>query len=271
MGVKKHLVCLLIVLGLSQAARAAFERQETNAASEALAGLGLARPESPSALFENPAWLGNSGRLSGAVFYTRLFSLAELAYQVVSLEGSCSKYGWGLGAMDFGNTLYREQTLALGGSVPVGPRARFGLALKGFRAKVAGYGDANALGLDLGVAGSLRSDLTFGARAANLNRPKIGRAGEELPQLLSAGAVYRPLNLLAIGAILEEDPRYGTSLGIGGEAKAGLLSLRSGMRTNPNALTAGLGIAFHGLTLDYGLRTHAVLGATHGLGLSYRR
>lgn len=249
---------------------AAFERLDSNAASGAMAGLGLARPQSPSALFENPAWLGSSRLLLGSVFYTRLFNLTDLSYQTVSLEGSLKEFGWGLGAADFGNPLYREQTLALGASAPLGPRARLGLALKGFRARVSGYGEANALGVDLGVAGWIRHDLTFGACAANLNRPKIGRAGEELPQSLCAGVLYRPLPMLAIGSILEEDPRYGTSFRAGSEVQVGRhLLLRGGMRTNPNALTAGFGIALRGLAFDYSLRTHPTLGATHGFGLGY--
>ena len=272
MGGARRFVWALLVLAMSNPAGAAFEKQETNAASGAMAGLGLARPQSPSALFENPAWLGSSRLLSGSVFYTRHFNLANLAYQVASLEGSFSKYGWGLGATDFGNPLYREQTFSLGASAPLGPRARLGLALKGFRARVSGYGEANALGVDLGVAGWIRHDLTFGACGANLNRPKIGKAGEELPQSLSAGAVYRPLTLVAIGAILEEDPRYGTSFRAGSEVQVGRhLLLRGGMRTNPNALTAGFGVALRGLAFDYSLRTHPTLGATHGFGLGYRR
>jgi len=272
MGGARRFVWALLVLAMSNPAGAAFEKQETNAASGAMAGLGLARPQSPSALFENPAWLGATRPLSGSVFYSRLFNLADLAYQVASLEGSFSKYGWGLGATDFGNPLYREQTLSLGASAPLGPRARLGLALKGFRTRISGYGEANAWGVDLGVAGSLRSDLTFGACAANLNRPKIGKAGEELPQSLCAGALYRPLPMLAIGSGLEEDPRYGTSFRAGSEVQVGRhLLLRGGMRTNPNALTAGFGLASRGLTFDYSLRTHSVLGATHGFGLGYRR
>lgn len=237
-----------------------------------MAGLGLASPWSSSAVFENPAWLGSTGRLSASAYYSRLFSLADLSYQVVSVEGRFSQFGWGLGATDFGNPLYREQTLCLGGSVPLGPRAHFGLALKGFQARISGYGEANALGVGLGAAGLIRHDLTFGACAENLNRPKIGKAGDMLPQLLSAGALYYPLPLLTIGAGLERDPRYGASFMAGGQAGLGpWLFLRSGMRTNPNALTAGFGIAFRDLTLDYSLKTHGTLGMTHGFGLAYRR
>jgi hypothetical protein len=268
----RHFFRALLVLTLTSPAWAAFEKQETNAASGAMAGLGLATPLSHSSLFENPAWLGSTGRLSASAYYTRIFNLTDLAYQVISVEGSLSQFGWGLGATDFGNTLYREQMLSLGGSVPLGPRARLGLALKGFQARISGYGEANALGVDLGVAGHIRSALTFGVCATNLNRPKIGRAGDELPQLLSAGALYHPLSLLTIGAGLEQDPRYGTSFMAGGEAALERwLFLRSGMRTNPNALTAGFGIAFRGLAFDYSLKTHATLGITHGFGLAYRR
>jgi hypothetical protein len=268
----RHFVWALIVLTLTLPAWAAFENQETNAASGAMAGLGFASPWSSSAVFENPAWLGSNGRLSASAYYTRLFNLTDLAYQVVSVEGSFSQFGWGLGATDFGNPFYREQTLSLGGSVSLGPRARLGLAIKGFQARISGYGEANALGFDLGAAGRIRRDLTFGACATNLNRPKIGRAGDELPQSFSAGALYHPFPLLTIGAGLEQDPRYGTSFRAGTEVGAGRsLFLRSGMRTNPNALTAGFGIAFRGLAFDYSLRTHATLGVTHGFGLGYRR
>ncbi len=261
-----------LVLALSSTVQAAFEKQETNAASGAMAGLGLACPQSPFALYENPAWLGSSRRLSASVFYTRLFGLSDLAYQAVCVEGSYSKYGWGFGATDFGNPLYREQTLSTGASFPLGPRAHLGLALKGFRARISGYGSASALGVDLGAAGRIRRDLTFGASAVNLNRPKIGQAGEDLPQSLCAGAVYLPLPMLAVGAGIEEDPRYGTSFRVGSEAGVGrYLFLRSGMRTNPNALTAGFGITLRGLAFDYSLKTHSVLGAAHGFGLGYRR
>jgi hypothetical protein len=201
-----------------------------------------------------------------------LFNLAELTYQAASLEGSFSKYGWGLGVTDFGNSLYREQTIALGTSAPLGPRAHLGLALKGFRARVAGYGEASAFGVDLGAAGRIRRDLTFGACATNLNRPRIGKVGEEIPQSLGAGAVYRPHPWLSVSAGLEEDLRYGTSFRAGSEFAAGrTLFLRSGMQTNPNALTTGFGFSFRSVMFDYSLKTHSVLGVTHGFGLGYRR
>jgi len=272
MGGGRRFVWALLVLAMSNPAGAAFEKQETNAASGAMAGLGLARPQPSSSLFENPAWMGSSNRVSASVFYTRLFNLTDLSYQTVSLEGSLKEFGWGLGATDFGNPLYREQTFSLGASAPLGPRARLGLALKGFRTRISGYGEANAWGVDLGVAGWIRHDLTFGACATNLNRPKLGKAGEELPQSLCAEVLYRPLPMLPIGSILEEDPRYGTSFRAGSEVQVGRhLLLRGGMRTNPNALTAGFGVALRGLAFDYSLRTHPTLGATHGFGLGYRR
>ena len=131
------------------------------------------------------------------------------------------------------------------------------------------YGSAQTFGVDLGLLARLSDQIQWGFAAFNVNAPTIGRAKEELPQVYVTGLAYSPVPAGAITVDIEKDIRFPAELHLGVEYKLlDLVALRAGTTSDPSVLSAGLGIHYSFVQLDYAFTDHAELGATHQVSLS---
>ena len=105
----------------------------------------------------------------------------------------------------------------------------------------------------------------------NLNNPIIGLDEEELGHRLIAGVSYIPYD--GVVTTFEFDNELGEDVQYHGGIEmvvAQGLSLRAGIVTNPNKLTAGFGYSMNGMALNYGFSTGGgVLDYTHQFGLNF--
>jgi len=133
-------------------------------------------------------------------------------------------------------------------------------------------GNAWAVGLDLAAVVQVWDRTKVGFNAKNINSPTIGDDNEELLQQFGIGVSYQPYE--AVTTAFDIRSRPGEEFRVHGGVEFGLLEvldLRAGIQTDPNKLSAGFGVHFHGATLDYAFSTGGgVLESTHQFGLSYR-
>jgi hypothetical protein len=180
-----------------------------------------------------------------------------------------------------GVQLTHETTIAIGHGMRVLRDAQSELAV-GWSLQVyeLGYGEsitgidpghAGAVGLNLGAVAVVRERTRLGVHVANVNHPRIGVDGEDLPQRVSVGISYAPYSgvetVFDLDQSLGHAPRYraGTELEV-----AEFLALRAGLRTEPNVVSAGLGLRHGLLRLDYAFSTGGgVLGETHHVGVGF--
>lgn len=280
------IAAVIAAIGSSDA-RAAFEDVEVSPGQRAQGGAGLARLGDPWAAFHNPASLAWIGRGAAAASYVQPFSLdfATQSAAVVAgrLPGRAGGLGVGwreLGVEYQGVQLTRETTVGFAHGFRLLADRQSELAVGwGFQVFSLDYGEsitgldpgsANTVGFQLGAMATVRERTRVGLAVVNLNQPTIGdRDREELRERMGFGVAYSPyagvetsLDLVSeLGEALQW--RGGTQFQI-----SEMLLLRGGVRTEPNTVTAGLGLKLSHFVLDYAFSSGGgVLGDTHQVGL----
>jgi hypothetical protein len=138
-----------------------------------------------------------------------------------------------------------------------------------YHLRVAGYGSAGTVGVDVGLQWTLARDLRMGLSAGNLNAPTLSTEIGRLPQTLAAGVSYEP----AGGIVIMWD--FVKDLSFPLEARCALdcavteqLTLRGAVMRKPLLYALGFGVNLHPFTLEYAIRGQEPLGVAHTLGLA---
>ena len=109
-----------------------------------------------------------------------------------------------------------------------------------------GYGSAGALGIDVGLAAPIITDLWIGAKATNINQPEYGSLNnEKLPRELSIGLSYQLSDIALFTSDVVKDVQFPISYRSGLEITIieGLVG-RAGFTTDPLTFSGGFG--YHG-------------------------
>lgn len=193
-------------------------------------------------MFGNPALMSQEEQ-SISFFGVRYFGLSEISDMAASVTYPI-KYGViGAGAHRYGFDLFNENRMRLG----------YKNAFQGFHfgtilnyshvVQGGGYGSAGALGVDVGVAAPVVSDLWIGAKATNVNQPEYGsRNNEKLPRELSIGLSYQLSDIALFTTDVVKDVQFPISYRGGIEATIiDELVGRVGITTEPQTFSAGIG------------------------------
>ncbi|MEJ5261899.1 MAG: type IX secretion system membrane protein PorP/SprF [Ignavibacterium sp.] len=220
-------------------------------------------------LFNNPSGLSQIDWREIGIYYSPApFGLTELANAYVAYTEPFSFGSVAIGGMTYGFDLYRESKIVLGYSYNYQNKFFAGAAFNFHTLSIKNYGDDNALYFNLGGLVYLSEDFRLGFSFQNINRASFGNDDDQIPVLLNAGISYDLINSLSINAAVEKDLRYKTSLMFGVDYDLiEYLSLRSGFSNEPSKFSAGIGINYSFISLDYAMFTHNDLGLTHQVGL----
>lgn len=221
------------------------------------------------AVFANPATV-SSLQAGVSLYYVRYYGLNELADMALAASYPTK---WGVlltGVHSYGFDLYRETELALGWAYHY---ENLKAALKVHYDHVAisaPYGNAFALGIDLGILFSLTEKVQIGAMATNLNRPELGSSQEERPRLMSLGFAYKPLDKGIFLADIVKDVRFPLSVRVGLEYPlVDAFVLRAGVGTQPVNTTFGAGLRLKKLSVNLAVEKHQELGWSPGLDVGF--
>lgn len=132
-------------------------------------------------------------------------------------------------------------------------------------------GSAGTFGLSVGLQASLYTRTYIGVYVYNINTPKIGSETlHELPQRIVIGAAYRPFTGVTTSLTINRTVGYETQVEGGFEFYViKYLNFRLGSSTQPNRFSAGFGLHYLGIQIDYAFRNHPVLAETHQFGIIY--
>jgi hypothetical protein len=260
--------------------QAAFEFLDNGARPVAMGGAFCAVADDAHAPHYNSAGMGQVHGWKATIGYCQLFGLADLSLQNVSYIQP-TRYGvLGLSAQRFGGDLYREAALGFSFAGRLRDNLFVGLSLRGLQLAIPGYGSDQTLGIDLGVLAVMAPRLHWGLSVRNLNDGRLGRRGEEMPQVLVMGFAFRPNSRLLLSTDLLQDIAdvsveklatggYPMELRLGQEFRLWLpLTLRLGLQVRPTRLSGGVGIRAGPFHLDYAYCSHQFLGPTHHISLS---
>lgn len=220
-------------------------------------------------LFNNPSGLSQIDWREIGIYYSPApFGLTELANAYVAYTEPFSFGSVAIGGMNYGFDLYRESKIVLGYSYNYQNKFFAGAAFNFHTLSIKNYGVDNALYFNLGGLIYLSEDFRLGFSFQNINRATFGNDDDQIPVLLNAGISYDLINSLSINAAVEKDLRYKTSFMFGVDYDLiEYLSLRSGFSNEPSRFSAGIGINYSIISLDYAMFTHNDLGLTHQVGL----
>lgn len=266
----RYIVLTLLIIVLNVSGFSAFEQNEAGARPYALGGAYVAIADNAWAIFYNPAGFARLSHNEISVFYLpQQFGLKELSTTAIAGNYYSNAGTFGFGVRRFGFNLYNEITASLSyASMFLGVCA--GVNLNYYSLTISNYGSDAAIGVDVGIIFPLVRGLDFGICAKNLNMPTIGKGREKLPQIFSTGVSYSPVENLVVGADYRKEIAFEGSQRFGVEYKVfEFASLRVGAANNPPTYTAGIGVEYEFIQIDYSFFKHQELGISHTFSVSF--
>lgn len=157
----------------------------------------------------------------------------------------------------FGSSLYSEQEGILSHGFSVVPQFLWaGCGIKSLALHIDQFGDRVFFEGDLGLLSKAHENLFLGASLKNLSHPLLRE--------FRAGAAFRPIQGLFWMLDLEQIPGHPFLFRTGAEFDlARSFSIRSGFQKFPLQYSAGFGLRFRAVQLDYAYSSHENLSDTH--------
>ncbi len=222
-------------------------------------------------VFLNPSAAASLTSFYASVFYSPSpFDLPQLSNSgmIAALPMDSFTAGFALTTMGF--SLYREMT-----ATAIVARSFDGIVSAGCninydRLTISRYGSAFTVGIDAGASVQLSDDIRWGFSLLNVNRPVIGKERDELPQVFLTGISCEVTSSAVISSALVKDVRFPASVRTGVRfSPLECVELCLGISTEPSRYFAGIGLRFSRISFDYSVATHAELGLTHTIGISF--
>ncbi len=252
-----HLFCCLLANG-------AFEKKEVGASSFAIGNAAVAIENNLFAIYYNPAALGQSEPTRIAFTFQNFYGISDLNAMDLTTSFSLADHPFSIALNSFGDQKYHEFQFSAGSSFEIIENGSVGTSLQCYMLSIYGYGQTIAWGINLGIMYKFLPGLTIGTMVTNLNRPSISESEEQLPQTMSMGCSYYPVNNLMLSFEICEDCRYEPEFRAGFTYQVmPVLTIRAGVEDQLNIYCYGLGIRAGRFFADYALRTHSVLGMSH--------
>lgn len=261
----------------------------------AIGGSGVAISNNADAIYWNPALLGVQENTDFLISYNKWIAETHNSFIGITLPSSLGTFGFGLlaftsgemqrteavagGAYTEGNTFWNiDGAIYASYGVDFYKNTCFGVSVKGIYQNIAEK-SFGGYAVDLGLSSKFTvNDLGFsiGFTVDNLG-PKMKYDVEEddLPLMISGGASVRFLENKVLVSVAGGSIDGKTQFRFGGEyTPIEYVSIRLGYKTgledikgDITGVTAGLGLQYSGLRLDYAYNAYGDLGHVHVITL----
>lgn len=232
-----------------------------------------ALPGSNWAIFDNTALISSTGK-KVSFFGIRYYGLDNLTDMAMSVSYPAKLGVFAGGAHRFGDDLYNESRMRVGYKNNF-TGFHYGGAINYYNVQQGGdYGSLGTVGIDVGLAAEITTDLWIGAKATNINQPKFGKynnIAEEPARDLSIGFSYRVEDLFLFASDIYKDVRFPLSYRAG--AEIGIYESfkgRVGITTEPVTFAGGFGYSADFWSVNIVAQQHEnpVLGLSPGIDFS---
>jgi hypothetical protein len=262
-------------------------------AAEAVAGAYTAAATGAEAPYWNPAGLAYGKGMEGRFAYQSIWSIGFLSHMAASgytaLPGKFGGLAVGfqtLATRSDGYTMSNESEAFISHGLLLQQDLHTSLAF-GYTFKLISYslgesaadglipsqdlGSSSTFGMDVGATAQLWDRFMLGGSFKNINQPQLGSSQKrELPRMIAGGLSYLPYYGVRTTFDVERVISGPTQFKAGiNAAIAKPMDLRFGVMTNPNSFTAGFGLHWRELVLDYAFIYHPVLSPSHLVGLGF--
>jgi len=245
---------------------------ELSAGSRAvsLGGAFTAVTGSPEGIFYNPAILSASDSFGVSFFYTHLYQMKELQYAALAVNIPCVLGNAGIASKMFGNSIYSERAVSLGWAFSICRQIHIGLAVKKNQLRIKGYGAEEILLFDLGLLFNLTKTLTIGASVLHAGKSSASAYRSSIPLIYSTGLSWKVIKDFLFCIDLTGSDTVGLNTRFGCELRIWQpIWIRCGFERAPPCFSSGIGVQWKNIVLDYAVRFHNCLGATHYCSVSF--
>jgi hypothetical protein len=290
---KFSFVFLLLAVPLLASAQLISNPNYPVPAAQAVGGAFTAAAVGADAPYWNPSGLAYSTGSQGRFVYQQPWSMSFLSHlsAVGSTQLSPGAGGIALGIQSLttrsgGYTMASETELMLSHGLMLQKDIHSSLAF-GYTLKFINYnlgesvapqdkqavslGSASTFGLDVGATAQLWDRFKLGGAFKNINNPGIGAGIKRpLPRIISGGLSYFPY--YGVRTTFDVERIISGETQLKGGLNASIvkpLDLRFGIMSNPNSFTAGFGLHWRELVVDYAFIYHPVLNPSHLIGIGF--
>jgi hypothetical protein len=219
----------------------------------------------------NPAGLAQITRIQCSAFIIpNQFGLPELCTTTFAAAVPFSFAVFALKAEKFGFDLYKETEVGMSVALRFDQNISGGLSLNLHRFDIARYGSTQNIIINGGILARAINTVKVGFNFSNLTGAAIGQTAENIPQQLSLGVCWSPLNDLLLSLEIEKDIRYPEIIKFGVEQKVfDVLAFQAGVASKPEKYSAGITVKFLFFEFGYAGYSHNDLGWTHQIEISF--
>jgi hypothetical protein len=222
-------------------------------------------------IFNNSAGIANIKEREAAIFYSPApFGLKEMATGNLAYVEPFSFGSVALGGMYYGFNLYKEVKISAAVSYKFN-NLSIGSTLNYHTVKIDRYGSDGSAYIDIGMILKLTEEINWGVSLQNVNRASFGKEKNQIPVIYLTGIAARITPGFSLYLAVGKELKYKPEIKVGFEYDiVEYLTIRSGFNNYPSSYSAGIGINYNKLSLDYSFFTHQDLGITHQAGLRIR-
>lgn len=221
--------------------------------------------------------IGNQAGIAGidkpiiSAGYEQRFLDKDLNAQSLVIVFPIKNSVFGASFQKYGISSFNEQKAGLSYAKQYGSNLNLAINVNFHQLKISSYGNANTFSTEVGLQYKLNKILTVGAHIANPNRSNYSQdLNVSIPVSMQLGLAYRVSDQLLVVNTFDKTLGYPTDFKIGGEYKViEWLSIRGGVSVNPFKQFVGIGFYYQHIKIDVATSSHAVLGYTPQLALSY--
>lgn len=268
--VLKLMMILLIVNSLHVSLVSQIGYQIVSGAMSLGIGGASVSVQGADAIFHNPAGLVGTTRSTVLLASEIKFGLKDLKPIGIAFVLPTQSGVLGFSFQNYSFDAYRESKLGVAYARRLSSKFNLGIQLDYLRLKIDEYGSTGLLTFEIGCNTLILNDLVLSAYLFNPVAVRLNEV-ERTPSVFRLGLGYHLNSKVLLSLETEKDIEYPASFKFGLTYKAlETLTLRCGFRTAPSMFSFGFGYAISKyLTVDLALASHANLGMTPALSLSY--
>ncbi len=258
-------LCLLI-LYFTIHLFAAFELQQLN--SEIVANGGITSLHYQG---NNPAISNMDYKFIISSNYTNLFGIKDLHCWDIGIVYNFHKNNSiFFKTNSIGDKLYQENTYSLSYSRKFDIPISIGIALEYYNLTIDNFPTENAIGITTGICYFLNEKVRVATLFGNVNRPRICKNKELLPEYFAFGLHWKFHHKIEISSELFKDTiypfnsRFGVKINMHNNIK-----IYSGLQTNPDRFSSGISIQIFNLNFISSMQSHLKLPNTYYFGCTF--
>lgn len=286
---------LLMMAGSSQAASTSggiILKEAVGARAQGMGEMFVGVADDATALYWNPGGLSDAKGIQGSATYVA--GLAETAYQQVMFSYALEKMGTiGLGVnmlqggkveLEAAGGGYEEVesqsdlVVNAGYGMKLNESLGLGIGVKVLNSTLVEEYTAMAVGVDIGGKVAVNPNLSVGVALQNVGTEiTYDEEGDPLPLTVRVGGAYgvevAAKHAVTLGADVVKANDADAAVHVGGEYwYDGMLAVRVGYKAGYEleSLTAGIGVRYDKLQLDYAFGLVQELNSTHKVTLSFK-